>query len=70
MDSNDTQLLKAIHKVENRVVGLETKIDDSVTGRFKDNERRIQNLEKNQNWVALTILGIVIAQIAQTIFLK
>ena len=40
MDETDVELLKAIHKVEKQVVGLEMKIDDSVNGRFKDLERR------------------------------
>lgn len=45
MNDTDLQLLKAIHAVEKRVVGLETKIDESVTGRFKDLERRIEHTE-------------------------
>lgn len=67
MDSKDKQLLDAIHGVEKRVITLETKIDDSVNGRFKDNERRILSLEQNQRWVVLAVLGSAIAAIMSLI---
>lgn len=69
MDTNGTKLLEAIHSVENRVVSLETKIDDSVNGRFKDNERRILALETNQRWVVLAVIGACITAV-MTIILK
>ncbi len=56
----EKELLTAIHKVEKKVDILETKIDDSVNGRFKDNERRIDQLEKNQRWVVLAVIGSVL----------
>lgn len=61
------KLLNAIHNVEKRVITLETKIDDSVNGRFKDNERRISALENNQRWIVLAILGSVIASLMKLI---
>lgn len=67
MDPTDVKLLEAIHTVEKRVVGLETKIDDSVNGRFKDNERRIDSLEANQRWLMLAIVGGVVAAIMNLI---
>jgi len=67
MDSNERKLLDAIHSVEKRVVGLETKIDDSVNGRFKDNERRISALESNQRWVVLAVIGSVLAAVMSII---
>lgn len=67
MDETDVQLLHAIHNVEKKVIGLETKIDDSVNGRFKDNERRLGNLENNQAkliWAVLVAnIGAVMAMI-------
>lgn len=67
MDSNETKLLNAIHNVEKKVVGLETKLDESVNGRFKDNERRISQLESNQRWVVLAVIGSVIAAVMSII---
>ena len=64
-----TELLKAIHAVESRVVGLETKIDDSVNGRFKDNERRIHSLEVNQRWVVIAIIGAVLGSVINLIII-
>lgn len=63
----DTQLLQAIHNVEKntevRFARLETKIDDSVNGRFKDHERRIAGIEANIKWLAIAIIGPVIVAI-------
>ena len=67
MDSNDTKLLNAIHEVEKKVISLETKIDDSVNGRFKDNERRIDSLEANQRWITLAVLGAVLGALLNVI---
>ena len=67
MEGNERKLLDAIHNVEKRVVSLETKIDDSVTNRFNDNERRITALESNQRWVVLAVIGSVIAAIMSVI---
>lgn len=67
MDEKEIELLNAIHKVDKRVVNLESKIDDSVNGRFKDNERRIANLEDNQRWVSLAVIGACIAAIMSLI---
>lgn len=63
MNDVDVQLLKAIHKVEKQVIGLETKIDDSVNGRFKDNERRITNIEANISKLTWAVISSVIAAI-------
>ena len=57
MDETDVQLLQAIHNVEKKVIGLETKIDDSVNGRFKDNERRLGNLENKQAKLIWAVLA-------------
>lgn len=67
MDSNEKRLLDAIHGVEKKVIGLEVKLDESVNGRFKDNERRISALESNQRWVVLAVLGSAIAAIMSII---
>lgn len=60
----ERELLDAIHKVDknmsSKLIELETKIDDSISGRFKDNERRITKLEENQRWVVIAIIGSVI----------
>lgn len=63
------QVLNAIHAVEKRVVSLETKIDDSVNGRFKDNERRIHSLEVNQRWVVIAIIGAVLGSVINLIII-
>lgn len=61
----EKELLGAIHGLENEVVEritkLETKIDEGVTGRFKDLERRTTSLENNQNKVIWGIIGSVLA---------
>lgn len=67
MDEKEIELLNAIHKVDKRVVNLESKIDNSVNGRFKENERRITNLEDNQRWVSLAVIGACIAAIMSLI---
>lgn len=63
----ERELLDAIHKVDknmsSKLIELETKIDDSISGRFKDNERRITKLEENQRWVVIAIIGSVITAI-------
>ena len=67
MDPTDVKLLEAIHEVKEEVGILKSKIDDSVNGRFKDNERRIENLEINQSkliWaVVVSVIGAVMAMI-------
>ncbi len=60
MQPYEKELLQAIHNVDKKVEKLEIKIDDSVNGRFKDNERRIDQLEKNQRWVVLAVIGSVL----------
>lgn len=67
MDSNDTKLLSAIHEVKEDVRELRTKIDESVNGRFKDNERRIHSLETNQRWLVLGVLGAVLGALMNVI---
>ena len=67
MDSNDAKLLTAIHEVKEDVRELRTKLDDSVNGRFIDNERRIQALEANQRWITLAVLGSVIGAVLNVI---
>lgn len=63
----EKELLNAIHtldkNVEARITKLEIKIDDGITGRFKDNERRITNLEANQNKVVWGIISSVLIAI-------
>lgn len=63
----ERELLDAIHKVDknmsSKLIELETKIDDSISGRFKDNERRITKLEENQRWVIMAIVGSVITAV-------
>lgn len=67
----EKELLKAIHtldkNVEARITKLEIKIDDGITGRFKDNERRITNLEANQNKVIWSIIGTVLLAVMSLI---
>lgn len=67
MDETDVQLLQAIHNVEKQVVGLKATIDDSVTGRFKDNERRLGNLESNQSKLIWAVVGANIAAVMSMI---
>ena len=67
MDETDVQLLQAIHNVEKKVIGLETKIDDSVNGRFKDNERRLGNLENNQAKLIWAVLAANIGAVMSMI---
>lgn len=51
MSPNEKELLQAIHTLdkntEKRFIKLETKMDDSVTGQFKDIRRRIDTTENN-----------------------
>lgn len=68
MDPTDVKLLEAIHEVKEEVGILKSKIDDSVNGRFKDNERRLDNIEANQRWMGLAVLGAVIAAVMKLIF--
>lgn len=69
-DNHQTQeLLDAIHRVDKRVVTLETKIDDSINGRFKEHDRRLLNLEANQRWVALAVIASVLTAV-MTLVLK
>lgn len=60
---SETRLLNAIHQVDKKVTALETKIDNSVKGQFKDHNRRITNLENNQRWFALAIILWVITEL-------
>lgn len=69
MTPTEKELLSAIHGLENemveRIVKLEIKIDDSVNGRFKDNERRLTALENNQNkWAWGIISAVMVAVMA------
>lgn len=67
MDDKELELLDAIHKVDKRVVNLESKIDDSVNGRFKDNERRLTKLEDNQRWLVLAIVSSIVGAIMKLV---
>lgn len=71
MDATDVQLLQAMKKMENKFdskfASLEATVSDGVNGRFKDNERRITNLETNQKWVVLGILGAVLGALMSMI---
>ncbi|MDE8339796.1 hypothetical protein PT226_05130 [Erysipelothrix rhusiopathiae] len=67
MDDKELELLDAIHKVDKRVVNLESKIDDSVNGRFKDNERRLTKLEDNQRWLVLAFVGAILGAIMKLV---
>lgn len=67
MDEKELSLLDAIHKVDKRVVNLESKIDDSVNGRFKDIERRTTKLENNQRWLVLAVVGTVVAALLKIV---
>ncbi|CAM3617310.1 hypothetical protein G7061_04270 [Erysipelothrix sp. HDW6B] len=67
MDEKELSLLDAIHKVDKRVVNLESKIDDSVNGRFKDIERRTTKLEDNQRWLVLAVVGAVVAALLKIV---
>lgn len=67
MSPVERELLNAIHGVDKKVVELETKIDDAISGRFKDLERRTKNLEVNQRWLVLAILGSVLTAIMNVI---
>ena len=67
MEQNERGILDAIHELDNKVTKLETKIEDAVSGRFKDNERRIGNLETNQRWVVISIIGIVLTAVMNLI---
>ncbi|CAH2762021.1 hemolysin XhlA family protein [Erysipelothrix amsterdamensis] len=67
MDDKELELLDAIHKVDKRVVNLESKIDDSVNGRFKDNERRLTKLEDNQRWLVLAFVGAIVGAIMKLV---
>ncbi|QIK70830.1 hypothetical protein G7062_11225 [Erysipelothrix sp. HDW6C] len=58
METNETKLLLAIRDVKENVVRLETKIDESVEGRFKDNERRIGTLEQRVDEQNKQIIGL------------
>ena len=73
MSPNEKELLHAIHtldkNVEKRIGKLETKIDDGISGRFKDNERRITNLENNQSKLAWAIISSIIVA-TMTLVLK
>ena len=67
MDSMETELLKGFYRLEKttevRFAKLETKIDESVNGRFKENERRIENLESNQKWIVIIVLGAIVTAV-------
>ena len=67
MSPNEKELLNAIHaldkNVEKRISKLETKIDDGINGRFRDNERRITNLESNQAKLVWAIISSIIVAI-------
>lgn len=81
MESNDTKLLQAIHtndkKTAERFARLETLIDNSISGRFTDVERRvgvneddIKELKKEKSkWfdvvmqaLVISILGLLLVQ--------
>lgn len=63
MTENDKKILDAIHKVDKEVASLKTKIDESVQQRFEEHDRRLTSLEHNQRWVALAVIGAVIASV-------
>jgi len=63
MTENDKKILDAIHKVDKEVASLKTKIDESVQQRFTEHDRRLTSLEHNQRWVALAVIGAVIASV-------
>ena len=66
-EKENKSVLQAVHELDKKIVALETKIEDAVSGRFKDNERRIGNLETNQRWVVISIIGIVLVAVMNTI---
>ena len=67
MDETDVKLLQAIHGLDKKIVNLETKIDESINGRFKDHERRLNSLESNERWFILAFLGAIIAAIMKSV---
>lgn len=67
MDETDVKLLQAIHGLDKKIVSLETKIDESVNGRFKDHERRLNSLESNVRWTIIAFMGAIIAAIMKAI---
>lgn len=75
MDSNQTKLLDAIHKVEKKVLSIETKLDEGVIQKIENQgvnlNNKIENLKidvdantkfKNTvvSTVALSVLGALI----------
>lgn len=71
IDRTDLQLLQAMQKMENKFdskfASLEATVSEGINGRFRDNERRIGNLESNQKWTVLAILAAVIAAVMNLI---
>lgn len=71
MTPMDKELLEAIHRVDKNVtaklVELETKIDDSVSGRFKDVERRVTNVENTISKLVWLVIAAIVGAIMTAI---
>lgn len=72
IDRTDLQLLQAMQKMENKFdtkfASLEATVGEGINGRFKDNERRIVNLENNQKWLIVAVMGAVLGAVMKLIF--
>lgn len=57
MDDNYKEVLEVVNEVKLDVRELKTTVEKSVESRFRDHDRRIGNLELNQRWVVLAVIG-------------
>lgn len=63
-------LVEKVTRIEERLLN-QPKIDDqkekNINQKFDTHEERIKNLESNQKWVVIAILGIVINAVMQLV---
>lgn len=60
---DEQAIIKAIHEVDKKIDLLTEKVEGSFNTRLKVHEKRIQQLETNQRWVVIAVLGSVLTAI-------
>ena len=65
MDKLD-QLLNEVHKIDKNVTEIKTKLEYTeklLNEKINNHDERIDKLEGNQRWVAITVVGYFLLQI-------
>lgn len=63
-------LLEKVTRIEEQLLSqpkIDKEKEKNITQKFETHEERIKNLESNQKWVVIAILGIVINAVMQLV---